>query len=77
MNKEIITSIAVLDENNTILEEFDNLKDAKEFCKENDIYISNIVYIAQLVIDSNGNTDIPFFGRTKKQAIEELKRYYK
>lgn len=59
----------------TTLEEFDTLKEAKAFIKEENLSdVADIRYLAAEEIDNDGNVNPACWRKTRKEALDALKK---
>lgn len=71
---DIFITIAVCNSRGDIIEEFDSMKEARAYVKDNDLKNVEYWYLAAETIDEDCNLNPACWGITRAEAIAKLKR---
>lgn len=71
---DVIVTVAVCDTERNILDEFDSIKEARKFVKDEGYSNVEFWYLAAETINEQGDLNPACWGRTKKEAIAKLKK---
>ncbi len=71
---DIFVTIAVCNSNRDIIEEFDSMKEAKYFVKKDGYDNVEYWYLAAETINEAGDLNSACWGKTRKEAINKLKK---
>lgn len=71
---DVFVTVAVCDTERIILDEFDSMKEAREFVKNEGYSNVEFWYLAAETINEQGDLNPACWGKTKKEAISKLKK---
>lgn len=74
---DIFTNVAVCNSNRDIIDEFDTMKEAKNFVKKEGYFDVEYWYLAAETINEQGDLNMAYWGKTKKEAVDKLKKILK
>ncbi|KAB5389263.1 hypothetical protein ACIXBV_19300 [Bacteroides fragilis] len=74
---DIFVSVAVCNSNRYIIDEFDTMKEARTFVKEEGYIDAEYWYLAAETINEQGDLSPACWGKTKKEAVDKLKKALK